>query len=135
MGKKGIKTGGRDFKPGQSGNPLGARLHNPALKAVRRLTQIEIEEVGALVLDGDLERLQAIMKDTTASALKVLIASCMIKAISKGDASAMNVILDRMVGRVKQVVQVDMSESAKKLNDEQLLGEVQRIMGNAKSSG
>lgn len=93
-------TSGR-FKPGNNMNPLGASAHNKDLKQVRRLTKEQVAEIGSLILEGNLEKLQAIKEQKSASVLKVWFASVAVKAISKGDAHALTVILDRIVGKVK----------------------------------
>jgi hypothetical protein len=107
---KGRKTGGRDFKPGVVTNPRGGGAHNPSLKAVRRLSQMQIAELGTMILEGNIDSLKAVEKDPAASVLKVMIASVSIKAINKGDHSALAAILDRIVGKPKQVVEMSGAE-------------------------
>lgn len=95
---------GRRFKPGQSGNPRGAGAHNHELKAIRRLTKEDVATVGALILEGNLDRLKEVSKDPNASVIKVWFASVAIKAISRGDPSALNIILNRIIGRVPEEI-------------------------------
>lgn len=95
---------GRRFQPGQSGNPLGAALHNQELKALRRLTKETVADIGAMILEADLEALQAVAKDKSATVLRVWFASVAVKAISKGDAMSLNVILNRIVGKVPEEI-------------------------------
>jgi hypothetical protein len=102
---KGVKTGGRDFTKGHKFGKGGAG-HNPALKAIRKLTNDEIAQLGTLILEGNLAALQDIKNDTNASVLKVWFASVAVKAISRGDAAALNAILDRIVGRSKETVEL-----------------------------
>ena len=45
------------------------------------------------------------MKDPNTKALELLIGKIMAEAISKGDHMRMNFILDRMIGKVKDVVE------------------------------
>lgn len=111
---KGIKTGGRDFKPGGVGNPLGGGAHNPELNRVRRMTKEEVSEVGALILSKDLEALQEIVASASNknanydpkkySVLKIWFASIAVKAIQKGDPLALNAILNRIVGKVPEEI-------------------------------
>lgn len=98
------------FKKGKSGNPLGGKIHNKELKAIRRMTQEDVAEIGQLILEGNLEKLAAVKEDKAASVLKVWFCSVAIKAISKGDAAALSVILDRIVGRVKEKLEVTGNE-------------------------
>lgn len=103
---KGKKTGGRDIKPGEIRNPLGGGSHNPDMKEVRRLTKEQVAEIGTLILTGNLEKLQSIKDEKSASVLKIWFASVAIKAISRGDAHSLSVILDRIVGKVKDQLEL-----------------------------
>lgn len=100
------------FKPGQSGNPLGGKLHNPELRAIKRLTAHEVAEIGTLIISKNLTKLRAIVKDakdnpdSKHSGLKSWIAMVAIKGISKGDAHALDVLLNRLVGKVKERIEL-----------------------------
>lgn len=69
------------------------------------MTNQEIAEVGTLILSADLDKLRAISQDKSASVLKVWIASVAVKAISRGDAPALSIILDRIAGKPKEFVE------------------------------
>lgn len=94
------------FKKGQSGNPLGGQLHNKEIKLIRRLTNIEVAELGALILKKNITALRAIAEDSKAnpnskhSSLKAIMAMIAVKAFAKGDATSLNAILDRTAGKV-----------------------------------
>ena len=103
---KGKKTGGRDIKKGDVLNPRGAASHNPDLKAVRRMTHDDVSEVGQLIVEGNIEKLKSAKDDPSSSVLKVWFCSVAIKAIDRGDAGALSVLLDRIVGKVKEKVEV-----------------------------
>lgn len=103
---KGKKTGGRDFKLGQVGNPLGAGAHNKDVKRIRRLAKDDIAAIGQIILDGNLTELQKIKDDPDASVLKVWMAALIVRSMTKGDAGVFNVIMDRIVGRVKNSLEV-----------------------------
>jgi hypothetical protein len=96
----------RPYKKGQSGNPEGGRKHNPVMRKLKALTNEQVAEIGTLILEGNLPELQAIAKDDTAPALKVLIASVVAKAMQRGDAHALNIILDRIAGKVKERIEL-----------------------------
>lgn len=109
---KGTPQNLKKFQPGQSGNPLGGRLHNPELRAIKRLTAHEVAEIGSLIVSKNLSKLRAIVKDardnpdSKHSGLKSWIAMVAIKGISKGDAHALDVLLNRLIGKVSDKVQV-----------------------------
>lgn len=96
----------KKFKKGQSGNPLGGQLHNKELKAIRNLTEDEMIEIGSLVVKGSIDELKRIKDDPKTTVLKAMMASVAIKTIAKGDAQALEVLLNRLVGKVKDKVEV-----------------------------
>jgi hypothetical protein len=115
----------KKFKKGQTGNPLGAKLHNKDLKAMRQLTYAEIAEVGSLILQGNLERLKEIRNNPESSVFKVWVCSIAINAINKGDATSLNVILDRIVGKPKgDTPQITINNSAPSMTKQEIAEEV-----------
>lgn len=98
----------RPAKKGEIRNPHGARAHkNGRLKGnVKRLTALEVERIGALVLRHDLQGLKKLAQDDTASVLMVWVASCAAKAIIRGDAQVLDVLLNRFIGKVKDRIQL-----------------------------
>lgn len=102
---------GRRFKPGQSGNPAGARAHNKELKALRRLTKEQVAEVAELLLHGNLKKLQSIIDAAKTdgkrnkSVLTTWFAAVAMKGIARGDMHALDVLLNRLIGKVKDEVE------------------------------
>jgi len=97
---------GRRFQPGQSGNPLGAAAHNKVHKALRRMTKDEIVELGTLLLDSNISAINEIMKDPSSSAARVWLCTIIVNGIKKGDANSLDIILDRIIGRQKNEVEL-----------------------------
>lgn len=104
----------RRFKPGQSGNPKGNALP-PVVKTIRHLTHAHIAEIGTLILNGDVPALREVVQSIKSpdpgvskkyTAMQVWFATCALKAIAKGDVYALNAFLDRVVGRVRQEIEV-----------------------------
>lgn len=95
----------RPWKKGQSGNPEGSRRHNQDAKRIKKLTMQEVAEVVTLILDNDLASLQKLAKEPGVSVLKVWTAAIAAKAIPKGDATAFNALLNRVIGPVKERVE------------------------------
>jgi hypothetical protein len=77
------------------------------MKRIRALTQEQVEEVGDLILMGNFEALKALKDDPSASVLKTAIAAVAMKIIKKGDAQALNVLLDRLVGKIPSRYEAD----------------------------
>lgn len=114
------KNGGRRFKKGEVHNPRGAGAHNKELKRIRQLSQEEVAQVGSFILGNNLEALKAVRADPTSSVFKVWVCSVAITAINKGDAQALNVLLDRIVGKVKEVSIVKMDAMVTAATQEQV---------------
>ena len=96
------KTGGKDWKPGQSGNPLGAAMHSKEVKRVRNLTKEQLAELGSVMLEGNTDKLEQIKDDPNVSVLQSWTAALILKSKERGDAQIYNAILDRIVGKVKE---------------------------------
>lgn len=90
------------FKKGQSGNPLGARLHNPEIKRVKALTEKELIDVASFILSSSVGQIKSKMKDPKTSVLQGMVLGVALKAMTKGDAGSFNALMDRLLGKVKE---------------------------------
>jgi hypothetical protein len=93
------------FKKGNKANPLGAKAHNPEIRKLKTLTEQELVEVGSLVVKGSIKELQALSKDPNCTALTAMMAAVAARAINRGDHAALDVLLNRIVGKVKDRVE------------------------------
>lgn len=96
------------WKKGQSGNPLGGKLHDPELKKLKNLTKSELVDVGNLIIRGNFKELEKLSKDPNETALRRMVAAQVMRAISSGDTTAFEAILNRLVGKVKDEVMQQM---------------------------
>lgn len=94
----------KSWKKGQSGNPKGSTPSVPELKEFKKLSKAEMVDIGNLVVKGDVSELQKVAKDPTASVLKVMVAACAAKIISKGDVNALDTLLNRLIGKVRDEI-------------------------------
>lgn len=94
------------FKKGKSGNPAGARAHNPITKALKNLTVDTYREIIEVVCTGNLDRLKDIIEDPKTSALQVGIARAFFDAIKKGDYLVIERIAERIVGKIPDELNV-----------------------------
>lgn len=103
----------KPFKKGQVANPIGARAQNPELRALKHLTNGELVEVGSYILENNIPALKEIIKEgeknpeSKTSALKMWMANVALKGFQKGDGSALDIFLNRIVGKVKDNIQVN----------------------------
>ncbi len=94
------------FRPGNRANPRGASAHDPTWKAMN-LTKNELLGSLNLVARGSVADLKNVAQDPNAPAIHAMIASVVDRIIEKGDAHAFDLLLNRLVGKVKDEVHVD----------------------------
>lgn len=125
------KTGGRDFKPGQSGNPKGRPKQSPELKAFLKMSKWELMERLAKHIMSDQSQLYKEATNPETSAFDALVAKVLMMGIKDGNHRVMAEILDRFAGKVRQEIHVT---SAKDLSDEELEEKVKEVMGESTNS-
>ncbi len=101
------------FQPGIAPNPNGgSRKASERARMKKMIDKQEMEEIGKLILTGNVKKLEAIIETCkkdgkkNASVMKAMFASVALKAIAKGDAAAMNQLLDRLIGKVPVPMQM-----------------------------
>lgn len=94
------------WKKGKSGNPEGGRAHNPALKALRKITIESYREIIELVLTSDVRAIKAIAEDPKSTGLQVGIAVAFLKAIKNGDYTVIERIAERIVGKIPDEIKI-----------------------------
>ncbi len=99
-------SGLKPFKKGQSGNPGGKIKVPDDIKEARKLTQIELERTINSLLFLDKEALQARIKDPKTPMIEMIAASIMAQAAVKGDHLRLDFILQRMIGKVKDQIEL-----------------------------
>lgn len=95
------------WKKGQSGNPDGGKKHNPELKAIKNLTEKELIEVANMVIKGTMDELLETREDPESTVLQRMLASVAVRVMKKGDMHAMDILLNRMIGKVKDKIDVN----------------------------
>lgn len=103
----GIPPKHAQWKKGQSGNPKGYAGDVPELKAIKRMTKEELVDIGSLVVKGDVANLKAIAADPKATVIRVMLAAVAVKIINKGDMHALDILLNRLVGKVKDEIKFE----------------------------
>ncbi len=104
------------FKPGQSGNPQGAKRHDPAKRALKNLTIATYRKVIELVLLGNMDDLKAMALDPATPAIQVGVATAFMKAIKAGDYEIIERIAERIVGKIPDELNVNASTVNANLN-------------------
>lgn len=102
---KGKKTGGKDWQPGQSGNPKGMTPLTPDQREIRKISKTQIIDLYNKMLTIPAQELAEIAKDKTRQGIELLVARVVIDGITKGDKSAFNILVDRLVGKITDQVE------------------------------
>lgn len=120
---KGKKTGGRDWKPGQSGNPAG-RAKLPAwMRESRSMNKEKFHGLLNEYIHRPATELVEIMKDPTTPTLELMVIKVVMEAIKHGDEKKLGFLLDRLIGKVREEVhvsgQMSVLDLAKKYADQE----------------
>jgi len=107
--------GKHQFKPGVSGNPSG-RPKNPIPKALRDMSEKGVQEVIAAVCAGNLDQLQEIIESPETPALQVGYAKALVRAIKEGDVEIIERLLQRVIGKVPDYLNVQSTNLNANLN-------------------
>jgi hypothetical protein len=120
---RGKKTGGRDFQPGVSGNPKGGPGLPKDLRDARKLNQQELERVVNKYLNQSLPALMLAMQDECLPMLDMVVANILVQAAQAGDHHRFDFILNRLVGKVQDRVEVTLPKPfvVNRLNGEQVV--------------
>lgn len=94
----------KPFLPGQSGNPSGRPKVDPEIKKLRDLTKEQFKEIAEFIIQGDATTLREYKTRPGVTVLQQWIASVAITAIQRGDMASLDKLLDRLIGKVKEQV-------------------------------
>lgn len=103
---KGKKTGGNDIKKGEVRNPAGRPPTPEYLKAGKKITKLKFQEILHKYCNHSLEELKLVFSRKTTPALDLVVIKILIEAIRKGDEKKLGFLLDRIIGKVKDEVEV-----------------------------
>ena len=111
---------------------MGKELLRKQLVSIQRLTQEQVCEIGSLLLSYNVDALKGVIKDPASSSLRVWMASASLKGIKDGDMVKMNQLLDRIVGRVSDRIEITTGENPIKvrvetMTREERLAEIDRL--------
>lgn len=103
---KGKKTGGNDIKKGEVRNPTGRPRTPEYLKKASKLTKVRFQEILHKYCNHSLEDLKMSYINKKTPALDLVVIKVLIEAIRKGDEKKLGFLLDRMIGKVKEEIEV-----------------------------
>lgn len=106
------KAGGKDFQPGQSGNPAGRPPLPPDLKAARELNKLEMTRIVNDVLFKSVAELELLLENSSIPASQAMVISLILTQIKMGCPTRAEAIWSRLLGRIPAA---DESDGAKPL--------------------
>ncbi len=89
------------FKKGQSGNPEGARKHDPLKKMINQMTSEELKRVICDTVLSTEKELKKKIASPDISLCEIIVGRAILKAITKSDYTLFNKIIERVIGKVK----------------------------------
>ena len=92
------------FKPGQSGNPKGRKPLPPGEKGLAGLTKNKVRQLFGKFMGLTTQEIIAKCEDKTTPALEMILGRIILKAISTGDYTRLEFLLNRVVGKVKDEI-------------------------------
>jgi hypothetical protein len=93
------------FKKGQSGNPKG-RPPDVLGNQIRQLTAGELAEIANIIVKGNRDQLEQVANSNESSVLQVMVAKIASNIIMRGDMASLDILLNRLVGKVKEKVEL-----------------------------
>ena len=94
------------FKKGNNANPLGQKAHDPFKREVRAMTNEVIANAIKLTYQSTPREVAAKLKDPSITLLEKTILRSALDAAEHGNFDRFNVILERVVGKVPEVIHI-----------------------------
>jgi hypothetical protein len=94
------------FKPGQSGNISGRPKLPDDIVQARKVCQLELERIINRLIYLSASELKAVMASPETPMFEIMIASIIAQAAQKGDQMRLEFVLQRMIGKVKDQVEL-----------------------------
>ena len=121
---------GRRFKKGQSGNPKGAPKPEYDIKLIKLLTWKDLALACTVLVFANEPECTRIDMDPEEPMLKKIIAKALLKAWADGNFSMLNQILDRVVGKVREV-EPDVDEQSR--NGQAVLEMIRKVIDDPRN--
>jgi hypothetical protein len=119
----------KPWQPGQSGNPGGRPKLPEVLRGIASLSQSEVCKLVSKYARMTRDELQQAIQAPSTPVLEMAIASIFAQSIKQGDYTRLSFLLDRAIGKVREVSPDDESADARTelrvLSTEELLRLVQ----------
>ena len=91
------------WAPGQSGNPAGRPRISEELRGIKTLKLDDVRAMCGKYARMTIEQLSAACDDPDTPVMELVVARSLQKAVVEGDMKQLNYVLDRAVGKVKEL--------------------------------
>lgn len=105
---KRVKKGGRDFKPGETGNPHGRPPLSAADRALKKMTREVFSELQQLFMTSTRDEIMDYMNGPSVSYESELFIRHMLALGENPNWSDYSKYLDRRIGKVKDEVEINL---------------------------
>ncbi len=113
-GPKKKKTGGKDWVKGQSGNPKGRPPVPEHLRIARKMNKAKFQEILQKYIHCSVGELKETLLDPKSTAIELSVVKILHESILKGDQKRLEFILDRLIGKVRN--ELDVTTGGETLN-------------------
>ena len=96
---KGKKFGGKDWKPGESGNPKGPNVLPKDIRDAREMNKAEFIRIANKYLNMTQAEIRAAVGDAATPAKELVVAGILAKAITHGDQKRLGFLLAYLIGK------------------------------------
>lgn len=100
------KKGGRFGKGNPNGNPFGRPTISPEIIEIRKLNQKETVKLFNKVIWMTREELAERWADRDCPVIEGMLIKLCTEVLRTGDAQKLNLIIDRLIGKVKETVEI-----------------------------
>lgn len=104
---KNKKTGGRNILPGRTGNPNGRPKLPPEVKAIRYCSKETVAKLYWDVVNMNRQEVERRLADPTLSLFERNVLAAIVKDISKGVITTIEKLMERVLGKPKEVIHLD----------------------------
>lgn len=95
------------FKPGNTMGKGRPKLH-PDVMDIKPYTQRDLALIIRDMVDMEPEQILSLTQDPKTSCLKLMLASTIMKGVKEGDHSRIDFLFNRMIGKVKEVRELEL---------------------------
>lgn len=118
---KGRKYGGRDWKPGQSGNPKGKGPLPPEVRAIREMDKADFIRIMNEYCHFSREELIKRINNPATPMKELAIGSMMQKSVTTGDPKYFSFLVSYLIGKPKESIDISVQNEPQALTHERII--------------